>query len=87
MGYIIQNICKADPIGENEEVPNCEIHITKSLPKLKLIGEHVLHDVQAVYELEAKRLMTVLKKCLPQGTRHQLLIELLKDNVNLYRGI
>lgn len=76
------HISKATPIVDSELVNDAEIHIKKTIPEfidLKQAGEYYKNDALDIFE--------ILKTHLPQGTRHQLLICLLKDAENLYHGI
>lgn len=75
-------ISKADPITNNESINNAEIHIKQKLPKF-----NDLLVAKKNYQEEAKKLNNILKTHLPQATRHELLILLLQDTQNLYRGI
>jgi len=74
-------ISKADPITKDESINDAEIHIKQKLPKFDdlLMAKKNYHE-------EAKKLNNILKSHLPQATRHELLILLLEDTVNLYRG-
>lgn len=77
-------LCKASPITRNEPVEDVEIHIKDELPDYR---DKASREIEKFYRQEALNLSDVLNKHLPQGTRHQLLILLLQDVENLYRGI
>lgn len=75
-------VCKADPITDNEPVPDAQINITEKLPEYES-----LEKAEAFYKLEAELIADILTNHLSQGVRHQLLLALLKkDALNLYRG-
>lgn len=80
----IMTLYKADPITDDKPVEDVEIHIFRILPH----GEEFrsLREVKEFYHVDALNLFHVLKNHLPQGTRHQLMILLLQDTENLYRG-
>jgi len=79
-------VCKAEPIGGNI-IEDVELHIKGKLPSMETKQLKSLKDVEEIYKTEALNVFDVLSKHLPQGTRHQLLILMLKDAQNLYRGI
>lgn len=74
-------VCKADPITDNEPVEDAQINITGKLPEYES-----LKDAEEFYKIQSMKIMDILEKHLPQGTRHQLMIRMLKSTQNLYRG-
>ncbi|MHB8871656.1 MAG: hypothetical protein ACYC5G_04340 [Candidatus Doudnabacteria bacterium] len=75
-------ITKADGITDNIQINDAVIKIGGKLPKFESLEKaknHYYDDAVTLYE--------VIKNYLPQGTRHQLLIIMLQDATNLYRGI
>lgn len=78
-------VCKADPIGE-DEVEGAILHVTDKLPDFQYqSGKDVLAMAMEYYQFQAKRVIEALD-CLPQGVRYQVMIEILKESPNLYRG-
>jgi len=75
------SLSKADPITNKEPVDQAIIDIRLNLPKF----ENLKH-AEMCYKDEAYELWEVLKNHTPQGMRHQLLILMLKDKEDLYRG-
>jgi hypothetical protein len=78
-------LCKAAPIIKDEPIEDVEIRIIDELPSL--YRNKTSKEVEEFYQREASKLFDILSNSLPGGTRHQLLILLLKDTENLYRGI
>lgn len=82
-------VCKADGIGENT-IEDMVIYINRPLPLFPAKpGEPLqawMGEIRSFYESQAGEIADALINSLPQGTRHQLLIELLKREPNLQRG-
>lgn len=76
----IVTIHKADPIVTGKPIEETHIQIKKVLPKF-----NSLQDARECYKEDADILCDALK-ALSQGTRYELLIQLLGDAPNLYRG-
>lgn len=76
---------KADPITNKEPVEDVEIHIKKNLDDSREWKS--MKEINEFYKNEALDLFDAMRKHLPQGTRHQLLILLLKDTENFYAGV
>ncbi|MFX0183867.1 MAG: hypothetical protein ACFE95_12355 [Candidatus Hodarchaeota archaeon] len=74
-------LSKADPITNKEPVDQAIIDIRQKLPKFE-----DLKHTEMYYRDEAADLWEILKNHTPQGMRHQLLILMLKDKEDLYRG-
>ena len=74
-------VAKADPISD-VEVSDCTIRINQKLPSIYTYN----FDLSTRYKKDAKAICKALKN-LPQGTKHQLLILLLKEKEELYRGV
>ena len=73
---------KAAPITKDKPVADTEIVISKEIPTLE-----TLEAYNEFYAAEAAAIMAALENSLPQGTRYQLLILMLKSQLNLYRGL
>lgn len=78
----METVHKASPIGE-EAIEDGHISISLSLPDSPGMS---LEEAEEIYKNDADKILKVLKNHLPQGTRHQLLIKLLKSSLNLYAG-
>jgi hypothetical protein len=76
------HICKASPITQNKPIEDITIEISDELPDLEFTK-----DMERLYKNEAIDLFSALKKSLPQGTLHQLIILMLENHLNLYKGI
>jgi len=76
------SLYKASPITKKKPVESAQITIEIEMPQ---VGS--LKQAEQIYKRQAKGLLEVLSGALPQGTRHQLLIVLLQDSSNLYKGI
>ena len=68
-----------DPFDFQEEV-DMMLHVTGKPPQYDSLG-----DVEYWAKTEALHVAMILR-FLPQSTRHQLLIRLLDEHQNLYRG-
>lgn len=81
----IVNICKADPIGVNDEnlVRPVVIRITQGIPEFHGSG---LASAREFYAYETKVLALALFSSLPQGTLDRLVIVLQERTASLYRG-
>ena len=77
----IITVAKAEPVGE-KLVEGVELHITGELNSRFQL---TLNEIGARYLSEALMIMTALKQ-LPQGTRHELLIQMLRNTENMYVG-
>lgn len=75
-------VCRAEPITENEPVETAVLIISNQLPTKGM----KLKEVEIYFKQEAEIIVDALCNHLPQGTRHQVLIELLKRTINLYHG-
>jgi len=81
---IKEHVCKASPIG-HDEVDDGMLVFDAEVPELETAIS--LDNVRTFYEKEAEKIMDVLNKCLPQGTRHALLVKMLQNSPIYYRGI
>ncbi len=80
-------VCKALPTTD-EKVPDGTIHITQEIPRAIRADENIdLGDLNVFYEHQAKMIVDVLTKTLPQGTKHKLLGLMLREWQNLYMGV
>jgi hypothetical protein len=73
----------ADPLWSGEPV-ELTIRVSRRLPEITAAN---LDEIRALYEAEAAELADALAHSLPQGTRHALLLELLRRHEVLYRGL
>lgn len=81
MTCLTLRLAKADPTLSTEEIPDAHIEIWEVCPKFTS-----LEKAEMFYRAQARDLLRALVGCLPQGTRHALLVELLSHAPNLYRG-
>ncbi len=78
------HVPKADPITNNEAVPDTIIHINEKLPEM---GALKLDELVDFYRDVADKMYNALKNSLPQAAMHYLACRLLENSRNLYRGI
>lgn len=81
MEIISVQVCKAAPIIEAEPVADGVINICGELPEYE-----TLELAELNYKAEAQKIFDVLFNTLPRGTRHQLMILMLQNTVELYKG-
>lgn len=72
---------KANPISTSKPRGDGIIRITEDL-----LQDLLQEELRRTFEKDAKGIMYVLKKHLPQGTLHQLLILMLQNEEHLIRG-
>ena len=76
------SVCKAEPITKNKPIDDAEIHIKDPLPEFSPVEK-----TDKCYISDAHNIFDILRKHLPGGTQHQLLILMSQGSPNLYRGI
>ena len=79
------SLCQATPSYRGHVIPNTVIRITEALPHHEHPHE-TLEEVRDFHRAQAKELAAGLMGSLPQGTLHELLIELLHNYACVYRG-
>jgi hypothetical protein len=77
------HLAKADPIMD--PIESISIVIDLPIPSRPEVFT-ITTDIGIFYENQGRQLFDILWRHLPRGTRHQLLIELLKHTEELYRG-
>ena len=79
-------VCKADQLLAEEEVPSVHLRIEEKIPSLTADISAGWHKrAENFYDAQASEVHEALKS-LPQGTRHSLLILLLQEKTDIYRG-
>ena len=73
---------KADPITNHLEVEDVNIIINQKLPEFRNLKE-----AELFYNAQSEKLRKALAESLPQGMRYILLIKLLEDRIDYYKGI
>ena len=77
-------IYKASPITNDKPVEDATILISMEIPERPVKS---LKEAGELYRKDAQEIVDIFCNHLPQGTRHQILIELLKRHELLYIGI
>ena len=76
-------VCKGNQLLSDEVVESTRLDIDDTIPKFEFPNyEQVAKEF---YNDQAKKVLEALSH-LPQGTKHQLLILLLQEKVNIYQG-
>lgn len=78
-------VAQADGSCTGQGIPRVIIEITEPMPEHDY-ADYTLEDIRNFHRAQAKELAAVLMASLPQGTLHELLIELLQHYACVYRG-
>lgn len=76
------HVCLADSLQGREPVTPVVLEIQQSLPAFETWSDEAVNDF---YDKQASIVVEALN-ALPGGTRHRVLVQLLKTKVDHYRG-
>ncbi len=75
-------VCKADGLGVDDDVESVKLSVSGDLTTARRPGL----PLDYVFNEDAETVMKALRH-LPQGTKHRLLILMLRDKMVSYRGV
>ena len=79
---VVLNVYKSTGIGDTA-TPNMKILATEPVPEIKSDGWERMY--REMYQGQAEKIYTALKRCLPGGTLDNLFAVMAKDRASLLR--
>ena len=80
----IITVSKANRILINVKIPNTIIRITNKIPAILIEKNNYGKAYKIFYNTEAQRIVKALRQSLPGGTFHEVLVEMLKAQLNIH---